>query len=56
VTEAVEAVLAPVRARQRELAADPGEVRRVLAEGRDRVRSTARATVRRARQAIGLLD
>ena len=56
VTEAVEAMLAPVRARHRELAADPGHVRRVLADGRERVRPTARATVRRARQAIGLLD
>jgi tryptophanyl-tRNA synthetase len=56
VTEAVEAVLAPVRARFRELSADPGQVSRVLAESRERVRPTARATVRRARQAIGLLD
>jgi tryptophanyl-tRNA synthetase len=56
VTEAVEAVLAPIRAGHRELSADPAQVRRVLAEGRERVRPTARATVRRARQAIGLLD
>jgi tryptophanyl-tRNA synthetase len=56
VTEAVEAVLTPIRARHRELCADPAEVRRVLAEGRERVRPTAQATVRRARQAIGLLD
>jgi tryptophanyl-tRNA synthetase len=34
VTEAVEAVLAPLRARYRELAADPAHVRRVIAEGR----------------------
>ena len=56
VTDAVEAVLAPVRARYRELSADPAQVRRALAEGRERVRPTAQATVRRVRQAIGLLD
>jgi tryptophanyl-tRNA synthetase len=56
VTDAVEAVLAPIRARHAELAADPGHVRAILAEGRARVRPTAQATVRRARAAIGLLD
>jgi tryptophanyl-tRNA synthetase len=56
VTDAVEAVLAPIRARHAELAADPGYVRAVLAAGRERVRPAAGATVRRARRAIGLLD
>jgi tryptophanyl-tRNA synthetase len=56
VTDAVEALLAPIRARHAELTADPGHVRRLLAEGRDRVRPHAQATVRRARAAIGLLD
>jgi tryptophanyl-tRNA synthetase len=56
VTDAVEAVLAPIRARHAELAADPGHVRAVLAAGRERVRPTAAETVRRARRAIGLLD
>jgi tryptophanyl-tRNA synthetase len=56
VTEAVETVLAPIRARHAELVRDPGHVRKVLADGRDRVRPRAQATVRRARQAIGLLD
>jgi tryptophanyl-tRNA synthetase len=56
VTDAVEAALAPVRARHAELARDPGYVRKVLADGREKVRPTAHATVRRARQAIGLLD
>jgi tryptophanyl-tRNA synthetase len=55
VTDAVEATLAPIRVRHAELAADPGYVNSVLADGRARVRETARATVRRARQAIGLL-
>lgn len=56
VTDAVEAVLAPIRTRHAELAADPGYVRSVLAAGQARVRPTAAATVRRARRAIGLLD
>jgi tryptophanyl-tRNA synthetase len=55
VTDAVEAVLAPVRARHAELAGDPGYVAAVLADGAARVRETAAATVRRARRAIGLL-
>jgi tryptophanyl-tRNA synthetase len=56
VTDAVEATLAPVRARHAELVRDPGHVRKLLADGREKVRPTAQATVRRARQAIGLLD
>jgi tryptophanyl-tRNA synthetase len=56
VTDAVEAVLAPIRARHAELSADPRHVREILAEGRSRVRPIAKATVRRARAAIGLLD
>ena len=55
VTDAVEGLLAPIRARYAELAADPGYIDGVLADGRARVRETAQATVRRARQAIGLL-
>ncbi|BCJ44930.1 tryptophan--tRNA ligase 1 [Actinoplanes ianthinogenes] len=56
VVDAVEALLAPIRARHGELSADPAFVRRVLADGAERVRPTAAATVRRARAAIGLLD
>jgi tryptophanyl-tRNA synthetase len=56
VTDAVLAVLAPIRARYAALSADPGQVREILAEGRARVRPTAAATVRRARAALGLLD
>jgi tryptophanyl-tRNA synthetase len=55
VTDAVEATLAPLRVRYAELAADPGYVNAVLADGRARVRETARATVGRAREALGLL-
>jgi tryptophanyl-tRNA synthetase len=56
VTDAVEALLAPIRARHAELAADPAYVRKVLAEGAERVRPVAAATAGRARRAIGLLD
>ncbi|MET0422967.1 MAG: tryptophan--tRNA ligase [Actinoplanes sp.] len=56
VTDAVEALLGPIRARYAELSADPGHIREILAEGRAQVRPTAAATVRRTRAAIGLLD
>jgi tryptophanyl-tRNA synthetase len=56
VTGAVEAVLAPLRARYAEFSKDPRYVTSVLAQGRDRVRPTAADTVGRARRAIGLLD
>ncbi|MFC4072394.1 tryptophan--tRNA ligase [Actinoplanes subglobosus] len=56
VTDAVEALLAPIRARHAELAADPGHVRKILAEGAARVRPRASATVRRTRTALGLLN
>jgi tryptophanyl-tRNA synthetase len=56
VTDAVEALLAPIRARYAELSADPGYIRSILAEGKTRVRPTASETVRRTRAAIGLLD
>ena len=56
VVDAVEALLAPVRARHAELSADPGHVRSILAEGKTRVRPTAVETVRRTRAALGLLN
>jgi tryptophanyl-tRNA synthetase len=56
VTDAVEALLTPIRARHAELSANPDFVRGVLAAGADRVRPTAVATVNRARTAIGLLN
>jgi tryptophanyl-tRNA synthetase len=56
VTDAVEAVLAPIRARYAELAADPAYLRSVLAEGKARVRPHAEETVRRTRTALGLLN
>jgi tryptophanyl-tRNA synthetase len=56
VTDAVEALLAPIRTRYAELADDPAYIRQTLAEGKARVRPRAQATVRRTRAAIGLLD
>ncbi|GAA2905687.1 tryptophan--tRNA ligase 1 [Actinoplanes cyaneus] len=56
VTDAVEAVVAPIRARHAEFAADPDFVRGVLAAGAGKVRPTAAATMSRARRGIGLLD
>jgi tryptophanyl-tRNA synthetase len=56
VTDAVEAVLAPIRASYASLSADPGYLRSVLAEGKTRVRPVASETVRRTRTALGLLD
>jgi len=56
VTDAVEAVLAPIRAAYAQASADPGHLRSILAEGKARVRPIAAETVRRARAAIGLLD
>lgn len=42
------------RARRRELAADPGEVDRILAEGAARARSVAKGVLERVRRACGL--
>jgi tryptophanyl-tRNA synthetase len=55
VVDAVCEVLRPIQARYGELARDPGYVQAVLAEGAARVHGRAQATVRRAREAIGLI-
>jgi tryptophanyl-tRNA synthetase len=55
VTDAVVALLGPIQRRYREIAADPSYVHRVLDAGRNVARERADATVRRAREAIGLL-
>jgi tryptophanyl-tRNA synthetase len=55
VTDAVEALLAPIRRRHAELSADPRTVREILAKGKTQVQPAAQATVRRARAAIGLI-
>ncbi|MFI8290756.1 tryptophan--tRNA ligase [Streptomyces sp. NPDC085614] len=53
--EAVIELLGPVRERHAELAADPGEVERVLRAGAARARELARPLVDRAYRAVGLL-
>lgn len=55
VAEAVVELLRPLRERHAGLAADPGEVERVLREGAGRARDIARPVVDRAYEAIGLL-
>ncbi|MFF7075775.1 tryptophan--tRNA ligase [Streptomyces lavendulae] len=55
VADAVVELLRPLRERHAELAADPGEVERVLRAGAGRARALARPVVDRAYEAIGLL-
>jgi tryptophanyl-tRNA synthetase len=52
---AVVEVLRPVQERYRELIADEGELRRILAAGADKAQVTAATTMARARAAVGLL-
>jgi len=53
--QAVIDTLRPLQERYRELAADPGAVQAVLAEGAERASEVAAATFARARAAVGLL-
>jgi tryptophanyl-tRNA synthetase len=55
VAEAVDEFLRPIRERHAALAADPGEVERLLAAGAGRARAIAAPTLERARDAMGLL-
>lgn len=55
VAEAVIEALRPLRERYAELAADPGEVERILAGGAERAREVASRTLAEARQAMGFL-
>lgn len=55
VAEAVIAFLAPIRMRTAELADDPAELERLLAEGAARAREVAAPTLEAARLAMGLL-
>lgn len=48
-------LLTPVQARYRELSDEPGETLRLLADGADKARRIAAATLRRAQENIGLL-
>jgi tryptophanyl-tRNA synthetase len=56
VTEAVVAAVAPIQQRYRDLAADPGTVAKILAQGADKAQSVAAVTLARARKNIGLLE
>ncbi len=55
VAEAVVEELAPVRARNAELLADPAELDRILADGAQRAREVAIATMEAVRERVGLL-
>jgi tryptophanyl-tRNA synthetase len=54
VVEAVVETLDPIQKRYADLAADPGSVDRVLADGADRASARARVVLARARSAIGV--
>ena len=55
VTEAVNEHLAPLRARRAELAADPAELRRVLARGNAHANEVAEATLGEVREAMQMV-
>ena len=55
VAEAVVGLLSPIQARYAEYAADPAHLRQLLAEGADRVRPRAEATLQRVRDRMGFL-
>lgn len=52
---AVVGLLRPVQERYQQLASDPGHIEKVLADGADKARTVASATLTRARDAMGLL-
>ncbi|MDQ3933934.1 MAG: tryptophan--tRNA ligase [Actinomycetota bacterium] len=54
VAETVVSTLAPIRDRYLELAADPGRLEAVLADGADRARTIARATMEEVRERMGV--
>ena len=54
VTEAVNERFAPVRARRRDLAADPGYARSVLRDGCERARAIADDTLAEVRAAMAM--
>jgi hypothetical protein len=55
VTEALVELLRPVQERHAVIAADPGQVRDMLAKGADRARQVASGTLDRAMRAAGFL-
>jgi tryptophanyl-tRNA synthetase len=55
VTEAVNEELRPLRRRRRELAADPGHLQQVLADGNARANDVADRTLRRVREVMEMV-
>jgi tryptophanyl-tRNA synthetase len=55
VAEVVVEALTPFQARMAELLDDPAELDRILADGAERAREVARATMARVRDRVGLL-
>ena len=55
VADVVVGAIEPFQTRMAELLADPAELDRILADGADRARTVARATMQRVRHAVGLL-
>lgn len=55
VAEAVVEMLAPLQERHAELAADPGEMARILADGADKARAVSGPVLARAKDAMGFL-
>jgi len=55
VTEALNAELAPIRVRRAELAADPGHLHAILAEGNARARARADETLGQVREAMSMV-
>ena len=55
VTDAVTTMVSPIQQRYRDLAADPGTVAKILAQGAEKAQSVAAVTLARARKHIGLL-
>lgn len=53
-TEALNELLRPIRARRRDVAADPGELDTILDEGNCRARDEATATLHRVHAALGM--
>jgi tryptophanyl-tRNA synthetase len=54
--ESVNAHLAPIRERRRELSQNPGRLREIVRAGAEKAGRTAEATMKDAREAIGLLQ
>ncbi|MCC6302729.1 MAG: tryptophan--tRNA ligase [Gammaproteobacteria bacterium] len=56
VIDGVLAELAPIRERAEKFSSNPGEVRKIIAEGCEKARTVAGQTMQEVRQALGLVD